>query len=346
MGAYVGPAPAGFPNVALSNFAKDWRDQKYVGDLICPRVPVNRQSFPYVIHSQDDYRIPATTLRAPGARPNSFRHNYSTGTYFAGGHSLETDIPFESETYALGLGFSARKRATASLTKRLNLAREAQIAAAALSTINFPNGTSLSNYALWDAYITSPANDVSNPLTDVENAKEALREVGIDDDEMALILSSPVVKILVNHPKVVDRFKYTNTLGVIDLQKLSSVFGVECVRAGAVSLTENNVKSWVWGNNAFLGYAQPAPDQEDLSCMKTFSWTGQGPDGTQSSMVAAGADGWAVLEWIEPHLSEKKYWQSAEWYYDTKVTAQEAGYPILNVCSGDTMELVASEIEG
>jgi hypothetical protein len=180
----------------------------------------------------------------------------------------------------------------------------------------------------------------------VDTAKEALRQVGIADEEMLLILSSPVVHILVNHPDIVERFKYTNALGIIDLDKLSSVFGVKCVKAGAVQLSENNVKSWVWGNNAFLGYAQAGPDREDLSCMKTFSWTGQADGGIDNGLVAKGADGFSVLEWIEPHLSEKKYWQSADWYYDTKVTAAEAGFPILGAVTGDTMELVAGEAEG
>jgi hypothetical protein len=350
MGAYVGLAPLGFPNVALSNFAKDYRNNAFVGDLICPRVPVDRQSFPYIIWTQDDFRVP-TTLRAPGNAPGSFRNNYTEDTYFCKSHALETEIPFESEAYSLGLGFSARQRATKSLTKRLNLAREAEIAAIALSTVNFPNGTSLNGNSMWDSYITTPTNDTetsvtSHPIVDVETGKEALRQVGIMDEEMVLILSSPVIRVLVNHPDIIERFKFTNTLGVIDLQKLSSVFGVKCLRAGAVQLSQNNVKSWVWGNNAFLGYAQSSPDLEDLSCMKTFSWTGEEDGGIQKGMVARGADGFAVLEWIDSHLSKKKYWQSADWYYQIKVTAQETGYPILNAVSGDTMETVPSDIEG
>jgi len=346
MGGYVGLMPAGTLNVALSNFAKAYRDQKLVGDLICPRVPVDRQSFQYVIWSQDDFRVPDSTYRAPGTEPNSIRNSYSTDTYFARAHALQGDIPLETEAYSQGLGFSARQKLTASLTKRLNLAREVEIATAALSTGNFPNGTTLSSYSLWDTYITSSANDVSNPLTDVENAKEALRQVGIADEEMLLILSSPVVKILANHPKLIDRFKYTNPLGYISIDQISSAFGVKCVRAGAVQVSKNNAKTWVWGNHAFLGYAQSSPNMEDLSCMKTFSWTGEADGGVQNGLVAPGAEGFAVQEWPDAQRSKKTVWQSAEWYYDTKVTATETGYPILNAVSGDTMETVAGDTEG
>lgn len=346
MGGYVGLAPAGFPNVALSNFAKDFRDQKFIGDLIAPRVPVDRQSFPYLVFTQDDFRMPASTIRAPGDGAMSIRRSYSNDTYFCRSHSLKDSIPFETETYSLGLGFSARQRATKSLSRALNLFREGEIAAMALSTGNFPNGVTLSGYSMWDTYITSPANDVSKPIEDVEAAKETLRQVGIADEEMVLVLSSPVVRVLVNHPEIINRFKYTNVLGIVDIDKLSSVFGVKCVRAGAVQLSGNNVKSWVWGNNAFLGYVQTSPDREDLSAIKTFSWTGVGDKGIDNGIIAAGADGFSVLEWIDPSLDKKTYHQSADWYYDIKVTAQEAGYPLLGAVSGDTMEIVAGDIEG
>jgi hypothetical protein len=210
MAAFVPLMPAGTLNVALSNYAKDYRDQKLIGDIICPRVPVTRQSFQYVVWTQDDYRMPDSTYRAPGTEPNSIRKSYSTGTYFARGHALQGDVPMETEAYGLGLGFSTRQKLTASLTRRLNLFRESEIATAALSTANFPNGKSLSSYSMWDTYITSPANDASNPLTDVETAKESLRQAGIADEEMVLILSSPVVTVLANHPKLIDRFKFTN----------------------------------------------------------------------------------------------------------------------------------------
>jgi len=351
MGSYVGLAPAGFPNVALSNFAKEYRNNLFVGDLIAPRVPVDRQSFPYVVWGRDDFRA-VNTNRAPGDAPQSIRRTYSTDTYFCRSHALDTSIPFESEAYGLGLGFSARQKAAASLTKRLNLAREIEIAATALSTSNFPNGVTLSGTSMWDAYPTAAdgeggggSSDGSHPITQVNQYKALLRQAGISDSEMVLILSDPVVVALQSHPDVIIRFKYTQA-GAITLDDLTSVFRVKCVQASAVSLSQNNVESWVWGNHAFLGYAQATSSMEDLSCIKTFSWTGAQDGGIDKGMVAAGADGFAVLEWIDAHLSRKTYWQSADWYYGLKVTAQETGLPILNAVTAPTMGIVPGNIEG
>ena len=58
-------------------------------------------------------------------------------------------------------------------------------------------------------------------------------------------------------------------------------------------------------------------------------------------------DGYGVLEWIEPHLSEKKYWQSVDWYYDIRATASETGIPLLNALSvAPVMGTIPGDIEG
>jgi hypothetical protein len=344
--------------VALSNYAKEFADDEVplVGDLVCPKVPVERQSFPYVIWNRDNLRIPGSTLRAPGDSPGTIRRSYSTNNYFCRSHALEGEVPFEDEAYGLGLGFSTKQHLTGDLIGRIRRAREAEIAALVLSTANFPNGVTLSGGSMWDSYITTPADDTtatvtSHPIDDVETAKETLRQAAVQDNMMVLILSSPVVRVLINHPDIVERFKYTNVTGVIDLDKLTSVFGVKCVRAGALQMSQNNVASWIWGNHAFLGFSKPSADRNDVSCAKTFVWAGgqiPGSDGGSVTMPAAPGtiDGYGVLEWIDGHLSKKKYWQSVDWYYSTQVTATETGYPLLNAVSGDTMGLIPGDVEG
>jgi hypothetical protein len=358
MGGYVGVAPAGFPNVALSNYAKEFADDEVplVGDLICPKVPVERQSFPYLIWNRDNLRIPGSTLRAPGDGATTIRRSYSTSNYFCRSHALKGQVAFEEEAYGLGLGFSTKQHLTGDLIGRIRRAREAEIAAAALSTANFPNGVTLSGSSMWDSYITTPADDTvatvtSHPIDDIETAKETLRQAAVQDQTMVLILSSPTIRVLINHPDIVERFKYTNVTGVIDLDKLSSVFGVKCVRGGALTMSQNNVASWIWGNNAFLGYSKPNADRMDVSCLKTFVWAGGNvTDATGNNMALPAApgtvDGYGVLEWIDPELDKKTYWQSVDWFYATEVTAQETGYPILNAVSGDTMGLIPGDIEG
>jgi len=351
MGGFVGTMPGGSLNVALSNFAKEFRNNALIGEIFAPRVPVARQSFQYVVWNRDDMKLPGSTLRAPGDEPQTVRRSYSVSPYMARSHALQGDVPFESESYGLGLGFSTRKQLTQQLVKQINLDREVAIANLLLSSANYPNYIDLSSGSnnQWDVYPAVPdaGTDGSHPIKQVEAAKSVLRQAGVQDSDMVLALSDPVVVALQNHPDIVNRFKYTMP-GSISLDQLSQVFRVKCIQGSAILLSKSNVPSWVWGSHAFLGYAQAAPTQDDVSCAKTFVWTG-GTDGNGATIAAppSTVDGYGVLEWLDPQLSKKKYWQSVDWYYDLRVTATETGIPLLNALkTAPVMGTIPGDSEG
>ena len=252
MGSFVAPMPAGSLNVALSNYAKEFRNNALVGDLVAPRVPVARQSFQYVVWNRDDLRLPGgaagAIVRAPGNRPMSVRRSYSTSPYMCVSHALEAKVPYESEAYGLGLGFSTKQALTKQLINQINLDREVAIANSILNLTNFPNGTTLSGAAMWDNY-----GGASHPIVVVEGLKAELRQAGIQDSDMVLILSDPVRVALSNHPDLIDRFKYTNISGAITLQQMESVFGVKCVQASAIWIDKGNNASYAWGTSAVPG---------------------------------------------------------------------------------------------
>jgi hypothetical protein len=361
MGGYVGLMPAGALNTALSNFAKEFADDDVplAGDRIFPKVPVDRQSYQYVIWDRQNLRVPGSTLRAPGGGATEIRRSYSTDTYFCRSHALKGKVPFESEAYGEGLGFSTKQHLTGDLIGRIRRARENEIATMALSTTNFPNGVTLSGGAQWDSYITTPANDTeanvtSHPVVAMTAYKAILRQAAVPDNLMVLILSDPVAQALENHPDLIERFKFTNPSGNISLDQMASAFGLQpgnVVRASAITMNQDNVSSYIWGANAFLGYSKPNPDREDVSCGKTFVWAGgKGPGGGGSAMPGAPGtiDGYGVLEWIDPELDTKTYIQSVDWYYGLKVTAVETGIPILAAVnlSNFPMSAIPGTIEG
>jgi hypothetical protein len=354
MGGFVGTMPVGTLNVALSNYAKEFRNNALVGERFAPRVPVARQSFQYVIWNRDDFKVPGNTQRAAGDRPITTRRGYSVAPYMTVSHAISTDIPHETEAYGLGLGFSTKKQATQQIMNQLNLDREIAIANLLLNTGNFPNGVTLSGGSQWDSYITSPADDTpenvtSDPIVVVDGYKAVLRQAGIQDAQMALVLSDPVATAVRNHPLIIDRFKFTNASGGITNAMLSAVFGVEVIQASAIALNQQNIADWVWGYHAFLGYAQAAPTQMDVSCAKTFVWAG-GQDDKGNSLPGPDntVDGYGVLEFPDPYLDAKKDWISGDWYYGIEVTAVETGIPILNAVSSANfpMGTVPSDIEG
>jgi len=337
MGSFMPTMPAGTLNVALSNFAKEYRNNALVGDLIAPRVPVDRQAFQYVIFDRGNQRNDRNTLRAPGAAPQSIRRTFSTGAYFCKDHALSSEIPFESEKYALGLGFSEQQKATQTLIDRILLDREISIAALATNPANVPNALALSGTSQWDYHQgwspLTPAANTSNPIENVEAAKAIVRQSGVAAN--IFIISDPVFVALKTHPEIRDYFKYSQS-GPITLDDISAVLGIKTVLASAIVLDDVNVASWVWGTNAVLAYSQTVADMEDLSAIKTFVWTAA-PDTS---------DGYGVI--LEPKypLSTKAMLVSNSMYYDLKITGPETLYLFSNVCAAPVMAPIAAPVEG
>ena len=139
-----------------------------------------------------------------------------------------------------------------------------------------------------------------------------------------------------NHPDIIDRFKYTNPGGNITLAQLSSVFGVNCVRAAGVALDKNNVASYIWGVSAVLCYVQQVTSQSDVSALKTFDWSGA--PGTVS--------GYGVLEFPDPDLDAKADIISVDWYWDTRITAPETLVLFSGCVTQPTLGAIAAPVVG
>ncbi len=328
MGAFAPSLPVGTLNVALSNFAKSFRNNALMGDMLAPRVPVARQSFQYVVFDRSNQRLDRQTLRAPGDIPQTDRMNYSVAPYFSNSHALRAIVPWEQEQYALGLGFSEKQAATQRLMDKLNLDRENIIAQLVTNPANVTNNEVLAGTGMWDNY-----GGASHPIPAVEAAKVAVRQSG--QEANAFILSDPVITALINHPDIIERFKYTAG-GAITLDQLSQVFGIPCYRAAAVALDKNNVISYVWGVSAVLAYVQNATSMNDISALKTFDW-----------VAAPGTvGGYGVVEFPDPQLDAKSDIISCDWYWDTRITAQETLFLFGNCVAAPIMDYVAPPLAG
>ena len=299
-------------NVALSNFMKGFPVTGLIADQIAPMVPVDRPSFQYLKLGREGQRI-VPTYRAPGARPNQIKMGYSTDTYFCRAHALEAAITREAGENATLLNFDLKKGAVRNATQGLQLRREYETAklftGGGITNVDaFATGTSQ-----WSDY-----SGVSHPIADVAEWRYTVSKAGVEANLLAL--GPDVVKALINHPDVIERFKYTNPGGSISLDQLSSVLGVKCVRAGAVGTDGNDVPSFIWAQTAVLAYVQDVASQMDISAAKTFMDTS-----------ADGVGGFAVLEFPDPYPSSKQDWVSASMNYDIKLTAQETVYVGTNV---------------
>jgi hypothetical protein len=321
MGGFAAVPQSGVLNVAVSNFAKNYRNNALVGDMLAPRVPVDRQTFQYLIHGRDGMRLDGSTLRAPGNAPRTIRSSFSLAPYMCKSHALAAEIPFETEQFGLGYGFSEIAKASQQTLDKLLLDREVALAALVLGA-----GTTvaLSGSAMWD-------NAAGTPYTNITQAKSIARQSGVAAN--VLILGDPVADALLLNAEIRDRIKYTIEGGVLsDMDALSRLLGIKCVRASAIQVDKTDAVSFVWGLTATLAYVQDVTSQQDLSSVKTFVWTA----------APETVEGYGVI--VEPKypLSTKTTIVSTDMYWDMRITAPETLYTFTNCCAAPTYETLAA----
>jgi hypothetical protein len=321
MGGFAAIPQGGVLNVAASNFAKEYRNNALVGDLLAPRVPMDRQTFQYVIHGRDGLRLDGSTFRAPGDPARAIRSSFSLAPYFCKSHALAAEIPYETEQFGLGYGFSEIAKATQQVMDKLLLDREVYLAGLLAG-----GGTTvaLSGTSMFD-------NAGSSPIEQVTAARATVRQSGVEAN--ILVLGDPVANALINNAEIIGRAKYTFAGGVldsvgVDLTQLSAILGIRCVRASAVQVDKNDSVSFVWGQTATLAYVQQVSSQQDLSSVKTFVWTG----------APETVNGYGVI--VEPKypLNTKTTIVSTDWSWDQRITAPETLYTFTNCCAAPTYE--------
>jgi hypothetical protein len=308
-GAQVSPVQ-GKIDVALSQFAQLYRNNQFVGELLFPRVEVLKESDYYWTFGQENLAIRENDLRAPGSAAERIQQTLSKVKYSATDHSLAREITDEERgNFMAG---NLEQWATQTIMDKLLLAEEVRIAAIATTTANYAaaNSVTLAGQSQW--------SDLGNstPLSDVETGKSLVRQIGQEANLM--IVPDPVYQKLRVHPAIVDRFKYVNG-GQITTQELQTVFGIEkVVLASAVQIDAAGNRSFVWGKDVVIAYAQPNPSFMDVSLGKTFVWTqAPGTVGGFSTEIAR----------LVP-ASKKADELATHFYYVQAVTSNISGYVI------------------
>lgn len=286
MGGYIAPL-VGHLDAGLTTFIKGFQNNQLFSDRLAPRVPTPRQSDRYWIWGRETQQVLENQLRAAGAEPQRIKRTLSNLPFFADSHALSAEIVDEARLNVdPGIG-DLTQDAAAALMLKILLGKEVNLAALLTSTANVTNNITLSAGSQWDAYLpNSNLNDVSAPFSVIEGAKALIRQSGVKPNWM--LIGDKVYQALVNHPSIVDRFKYTNPKGTITDEQLSIAFQMPVYVGSAVVVDQNGVVSFVWGKNAIIGYTKeadgggvavdeynvPAAGRYDLSSCKSFVWMG------------------------------------------------------------------------
>lgn len=240
----------------LTTHARGYRHPEHVGMVLFPPVDVALRAGKAIEFGKESFRL-YNTRRAPGTAVKRVTFGYEGKPYALVQDSVDVPVPREVlEEAEKGPGVDLGLRATSTAMKIMALPLEVDQAALARNAGAYDanHKLALSGTSQWSD------TDDSDPIANIDAAKEAVRSTtGLYPNVM--VIGAAAWPALKNHPKIVERVKYTSrdsvtaeiVGNVLDLEKLAI--------GGAVTADDAGTFSDVWGKDAILAYAPQQPSE-------------------------------------------------------------------------------------
>ena len=292
---------------ALTQISIAYRNEAFVAEEVLPVVPVMKKNDVFFKFSKQHFRAYKDAYAA-GQRAQQIEVDLDArGFYMADGHALEDSIT-DDEREQADPSAQIEIEKTEKLTNIIALNEEINLFNNILTTTNISQNTTLSGTSKWSDYVNS------DPVSVVLAARRSVQQQ-IGDFPNYLLLSQPVLDVLANHPRILDRVKYTanGARNQLDEQDLARVFKVEKVLVSAALYQTSNEGEadslgYIMGTNAVLFYRPPRPGIRVPSLGYTFFWAKRS----------------GVLRWRE--LSLESDFIRVKKYYAQQLVAPPAAY--------------------
>lgn len=251
----------------LSGIAQGYRHAQRIGHLLFPAVDVTQRGGQVIEFGRESF-FNYKARRAPGADAINIQFGYEGKPFALQQFSLDVPVPREHAEEAQAVpGIDLGKRAVTVAMDTLTLTLEIEQAELASDPANYgaANKITLTGADRWDV-------DTSNPMTDIEAAKDQVRTTcGVEPNRMAI--NSAGFKALKHHPKIMERFKYT-TSDSITAKMLAGLFDLDELAVGKATYVDSpdpaSPFKEAWGNAAVLAYV---PTQDAALEQPSFGYT-------------------------------------------------------------------------
>lgn len=236
----------------LSTQSRGYSNPEFIGTKLLPYADLPERSMKVIRFGKDSFRRYIDTRRAPGAPVKRVQFGYEADPVALKQEALEALVPDEIGQGAKVPGIDLAAISIATSQDIIALGREVEIATLVRDASKYDNNhkITLAGSDKW----TDPASD---PAADVKAAREAVRR-SIGRYPNVLTLGPDVFNAASEHPKVVERYKYTSPESVT-AALLARYFDVDEVLVGkAVALPDTAADTAladdVWGKDAILTY--------------------------------------------------------------------------------------------
>lgn len=252
---------------ALSNVSIKYSNDTFIADQIFPVVRVSKQTGKFYVYDKANLRIDKS-LRAAGSGANEIDFGLTTSSFSCDDHALKSFVADEVQEQAEA-ALNPLIDEAETITEKLLLDRESALATIMNSTSNFAQNVTLSGTTQWSDYSNS------DPIGDVRTARTTVHSSTFKKPN-TLILGKQVYDMLVEHPAIIERIKYSQ-LGVVTAELLARVFQVEKVlvgEAGSNTAAEGQTDSlsYVWGKHAWVAFISPRVGLKMVTVGLTFTY--------------------------------------------------------------------------
>lgn len=297
----------------------------FIADKVFPNVPVQKQSDLYFLFDKDDFLRDEFGVKAPGAGPDE------------GGYDIDTASPYYCHVYAYAHKIPDQVRSNADSPLNLDTAAAQFVMQKALIKRESLFMSRYMTTSVWGTDITGVAanpgagqvlqwNDAaSNPIENIRAGMTAVQQsTGFRPNKLSM--GQAVWDVLVDHPDLIDRVKYSGGVSngnparvskeavaaILELDEINVSSGVSnTAEKGATSAT-----GFIGGKNALLSYSPRTPQLMMPSAGYTFSWAGfLGSNGTGMRVKKYRAEERFESDMIEGQMS-----------FDQKVVSSDLGY--------------------
>jgi hypothetical protein len=259
---------------ARGDFSIDYdQSDVMVADLVMPVVPGDiTRKFPKW-DRRDASRQVNVQINSDGVIPETnLSVVYSTYTEKSYGARQKLDLNALAQATP---GLDLMMHHSRSLMGDLAMAREIRVANIIMGSGNYATGctSALTSTARWDV---SPATSTADPVKDI--AITAQTAVGVATSFNALVASTPVLKYLRTHAKVIAAAGASASARIIGYQELANLFGLDYIIEGKAKVdsagnTGTASYGYVWGKGCALLKIKPGVSRDELSFAKTFRHT-------------------------------------------------------------------------
>lgn len=262
-------------NPVLTGHARKFMQDRsaFIGMRLFPVFMAGEQSAQYYVFDEANLlAYPRNIQRAPGAAYTRSLMKLSDDSFTCREYGHEEPVDDrERKKYANAI--DADTAAVERATSVLLLNHEVRVMTKATSA-SVPSTTIVEE---WNDYANS------DPVKDVDAAKKAIHlATGMDANVIAL--NRDVFYALKEHPKILDKIKYSQR-GVVTREIIAEVFGVEeLLIAGSIenSAAEGQAISpaYIWGDKVIVAHRETSQNLMAPNFGRTFAWVGEtGPDG-------------------------------------------------------------------